>query len=75
MSVIRSAILSQEQKEVLRDYAGTLHKDFRSDIIKKANLLSVQLLNMDLEKFCLYFERSNSQGLNLSFTDIITAKV
>ena len=29
---------------------------------------------MDLEKFCLYFERSNSQGLNLSFTDIITAK-
>ena len=67
--------IDEEQKEVLRDYAGTLHKDFRSDIIKKANLLSVQLLNMDLEKFCLYFERSNSQGLNLSFTDIITAKV
>lgn len=67
--------IDDEQKEVLRDYAGTLHKDFRSDIIKKANLLSVQLLNMDLEKFCLYFERSNSQGLNLSFTDIITAKV
>ena len=67
--------IDEEQKEVLRDYAGTLHKDFRSDIIKKANLISVQLLNMDLEKFCLYFERSNSQGLNLSFTDIITAKV
>ena len=30
---------------------------------------------MDLEKFCLYFERSNSQGLNLSFIDIITAKI
>ena len=30
---------------------------------------------MGLEKFCLYFERSNSQGLNLSFTDIITAKI
>lgn len=67
--------IDENQKEVLRDYAGTLHKDFRSDIVKKANLLSVQLLNMDLEKFCLYFERSNSQGLNLSFTDIITAKV
>ena len=67
--------LNEEQKEILRDYAGTLHKDFRSDIIKKSNLLSVQLLNMDLEKFCLYFERSNSQGLNLSFTDIITAKI
>ena len=66
---------NDNQKEILRDYAGTLHKDFRSDIIKKSNLLSVQLLNMDLEKFCLYFERSNSQGLNLSFTDIITAKI
>jgi len=66
---------NNDQKEILRDYAGTLHKDFRSDIIKKSNLLSVQLLNMDLEKFCLYFERSNSQGLNLSFTDIITAKI
>ncbi len=30
---------------------------------------------MNIEKFCLYFERSNSQGLSLSFTDIITAKV
>lgn len=67
--------LDEGKKEILRDYAGTLHKDFRSDVVKKANLLSVQLLNMDLEKFCLYFERSNSQGLNLSFTDIITAKV
>lgn len=67
--------INEPTKEILRDYAGTLHKDFRSDIVKKSNLLSVQLLNMDLEKFCLYFERSNSQGLNLSFTDIITAKV
>lgn len=67
--------LSGEEKNVLIDFALTLHKDFRSDIIKKSNLLSVQLLNMDLEKFCLYFERSNSQGLNLSFTDIITAKI
>ncbi len=67
--------LTPEEKEILRCYAGNLLKDFRTDIIKKANLLSVQLLNMSLEKFCLYFERSNSQGLNLSFTDIITAKV
>ena len=67
--------ISEEEKELLRNFASTLLKDFRTDIIKKANLLSVQLLNMGLEKFCLYFERSNSQGLNLSFTDIITAKV
>jgi hypothetical protein len=67
--------LEDSEKDVLIDFALTLHKDFRSDIVKKANLLSVQLLNMGLEKFCLYFERSNSQGLNLSFTDIITAKI
>ena len=73
--VVANFQLEEEEKNVLVDFALTLHKDFRSDIIKKANLLSVQLLNMGLEKFCLYFERSNSQGLNLSFTDIITAKI
>lgn len=73
--VVNNFHLDPDEKNVLIDFALTLHKDFRSDIIKKANLLSVQLLNMGLEKFCLYFERSNSQGLNLSFTDIITAKI
>jgi hypothetical protein len=73
--VISNFQLEDAEKSVLIDFALSLHKDFRSDIIKKANLLSVQLLNMGLEKFCLYFERSNSQGLNLSFTDIITAKI
>jgi len=73
--IISGFNLDEVKRNVLIDFALTLHKDFRSDIIKKANLLSVQLLNMGLEKFCLYFERSNSQGLNLSFTDIITAKI
>lgn len=73
--IISDFQLDVSEKNVLIDFALTLHKDFRSDIIKKVNLLSVQLLNMGLEKFCLYFERSNSQGLNLSFTDIITAKI
>jgi hypothetical protein len=73
--IIAEFQLDEVEKDVLTDFALTLHKDFRSDMIKKANLLSVQLLNMGLEKFCLYFERSNSQGLNLSFTDIITAKI
>lgn len=73
--IISGFNLDETKKNILIDFALTLHKDFRSDIIKKSNLLSVQLLNMGLEKFCLYFERSNSQGLNLSFTDIITAKI
>lgn len=73
--IVATFNLTEDEKDVLIDFALQLHKDFRSDIIKKSNLLSVQLLNMGLEKFCLYFERSNSQGLNLSFTDIITAKI
>jgi hypothetical protein len=66
---------SDQEKEVLTEIAHQIFKYFATDILKKTNLLSVQLLDMDIEKFCLYFERSNSQGLNLSFTDIITAKV
>lgn len=73
--IINDFNISSEEKDILREYAFSLISDFKSDIVKKSNLLSVQLLDMDLEKFCLYFERSNSQGLNLSFTDIITAKI
>jgi hypothetical protein len=67
--------LDNEKKEVLRDFAIQLKSDFNSSILKQKTLISVQLLDMSIEKFCLYFERSNSQGLTLSFTDIITAKV
>lgn len=67
--------LDADQKEIYRKFAIKFWSDFKTDVYKKTNLISVQLLNMDLEKFCLYFERSNSQGLNLSFTDIITAKI
>ena len=67
--------ISIEQKTIAREFAGALFSDFKTDIIKKQKLLSVQLLNMPLEKFCLFFERSNSQGMNLSFVDIINAKV
>lgn len=30
---------------------------------------------MGIEKFCMFFERSNSRGTELSFIDIITAKI
>lgn len=67
--------LSDQQIEVLEAYAIHLRSFFTIEILTESNLLSVQLLDMDLEKFVLYFERSNSQGLNLTFIDIITAKV
>lgn len=44
-------------------------------ILDDKMLLSVFLLDMDLEKFCLFFERSNSRGVSLNFIDIITAKI
>ena len=67
--------VDEQKKAILQDYSLTVLKTFNVEILSRANLLSVQLLNMGLEKFCTYFERSNSQGLNLNFTDIITAKV
>ena len=67
--------ITEKDIEVLESYAVNLRQYFNNYIIKESNLLSVHLLDMDLEKFCLYFERSNSQGLNLSFIDIITAKI
>lgn len=67
--------INSQQKEVLKDFVLQLKSDFISSILKQKTLISVQLLDMNIEKFCLYFERSNSQGLTLSFTDIITAKV
>ncbi|BDS07194.1 hypothetical protein NT6N_22340 [Oceaniferula spumae] len=67
--------INDDQKEVAREFASAMFSDFKTDIIKKEKLLSVQLLNMPLKKFCLFFERSNSMGMILSFVDIINAKV
>src|SRR5260221_7688020 len=30
---------------------------------------------MSLKKFCVFFERSNSRGIQLNFTDILAAKL
>ena len=66
---------STEDRDKLEEVSLHLFSHFNTSILKRDSLISVQLLDMDLDKFCLYFERSNSQGLNLSFTDIVTAKV
>ena len=50
-------------------------KSLFHSIVEDKTLLSVFLLDMDLEKFCLFFERSNSKGVTLNFIDIITAKI
>jgi len=45
------------------------------DMYKKQKLVAFHLLDMTLEKFCLFFERSNSRGIQLNFTDILAAKL
>lgn len=45
------------------------------DLYKREKMVSFYLLDMQLEKFCLFFERSNSRGVQLDFTDILAAKL
>jgi hypothetical protein len=45
------------------------------DLFKSEKLLSFYMLDTDAEKFALFFERSNSRGIQLSFIDILAAKL
>ncbi len=45
------------------------------DLFKAQKLISYYLLNMNSEKFALFFERSNSKGVRLNFIDILAAKL
>ncbi len=42
---------------------------------KQEKMVAFYLLDMSLEKFCLFFERSNSRGIQLNFIDILAAKL
>ncbi|GAA5437135.1 DUF262 domain-containing protein [Deinococcus aquaticus] len=44
-------------------------------MFEQPQLLSYYLLDMSLDKFTTFFERSNSKGIQLNFTDILAAKV
>jgi len=45
------------------------------DLYKQQKMLAFYMLDMQLDKFCLFFERSNSRGIQLNFTDILAAKL
>jgi len=45
------------------------------DLFKSEKLLSFYLLDMTLEKFVVFFERSNTRGVQLNFIDILAAKL
>jgi hypothetical protein len=60
-------------KASARSYRRAVKK--LTDLYKKQKLVAFHLLDMTLEKFCLFFERSNSRGIQLNFTDILAAKL
>jgi hypothetical protein len=45
------------------------------ELFKQEKLLSYYLLDMSLEKFVVFFERSNTRGVQLNFIDILAAKL
>lgn len=46
-----------------------------SSLFQRELLLPFYLLDMDTQKFALFFERSNSKGIQLNFIDILAAKL
>lgn len=60
-------------KQNFRVFRQVLSK-FRT-MFEQPQLLSYYLLDMELDKFTTFFERSNSKGIQLNFTDILAAKV
>jgi hypothetical protein len=60
-------------RPLARVYRRTVRK--LCDLYKKQKLVAFHLLDMTLNKFCLFFERSNSRGIQLNFTDILAAKL
>jgi hypothetical protein len=64
----------EQEKELLFENYLILIDKF-DDFFKKEKLLSYYLLDMNIDKFTLFFERSNSKGISLNFTDILAAKL
>jgi len=70
----QKAIWSEIQKhETFRIFRRTINRTI--DLFKQQKLISFYLLDMSMEKFCIFFERSNSRGMQLDFTDILAAKL
>lgn len=46
-----------------------------TELFKQEKILSYYLLDMSLDKFVVFFERSNTRGVQLNFIDILAAKL
>jgi uncharacterized protein YegP (UPF0339 family) len=63
----------EESKSIFRRFLIISRKI--QDSFKAEKLLSYYLLDTTSEKFTLFFERSNSRGIQLKFIDILAAKL
>ncbi|MEM0997561.1 MAG: DUF262 domain-containing protein [Bacteroidota bacterium] len=66
--------LNEAQEEIIENQF-LIGLERLEDLIKGEKLLSYYLLDTTEQKFALFFERSNSLGIRLSFIDILTAKL
>jgi hypothetical protein len=65
---------SEDQRKIARRvYRRAVYKLI--DLYKQQKLVAFYLLDMNLNKFCVFFERSNSRSIQLSFIDILAAKL
>lgn len=64
---------AEKAKKAFRIFRQVLSK--LKTMFEQPQLLSYYLLDMELDKFTTFFERSNSKGIQLNFTDILAAKV
>ncbi len=72
--ILNDPDLSEEVYEAEFDRYLESKKEIEYIIIKE-KLLSYYLLDMSIDKFALFFERSNSLGIQLSFIDVLSAKI
>lgn len=68
-----NTLSSEEQKLMFKSYIRYIQK--LEDLLKSPKLVAYFLLDMSAEKFALFFERSNSLGVSLTFVDILVAKL
>ncbi len=69
--------ISNENKDFIDERLSKYFvlKDKLISLINSEKLISYYLLDMSLEKFVTFFERSNSLGVQLNFIDILAAKL
>lgn len=64
---------TDEKKTNFKSYIRFIQKI--EDLFKSPKLVAYFLLDMSADKFALFFERSNSLGISLTFVDILVAKL